>query len=352
MGKLTYTEDDPTLKAKKKTGTAGGEKAKKEQGPVDPKLITGDRGAEANVTKLAAVDPSSYIDKGTMDESGKINDAYWNIFNGGMNAGGGGGGKQDLSISLADRSKEFGDFQNQTTQFTSDLMKNAGDTANGMFGQGVYNQMTGDNDQVVQADIAALQEQFGGNVNHPAFIEAKNDMLMTAKMFNARAYTDLKQKAGQYGLQVAEVARNYYDAYSTKEEDQQKLKLAVDQYNTDMKFKQGQARAAAGRAAQGVQLAALAALNANNQHAIDRSQDASNIELQARSADKITLLNVQMERERIASDKAIAEKREKNSFMKSLLGFGVSAIGAGLGFMVGGPVGAGVGAGLGNKLAG
>jgi hypothetical protein len=319
MGKLAYQDDDPAIKVKKPKA-ASGEKARVAADPNAIKSITGDRGAEGNVTKLAAVDPSSYTDKGTMDESGKINDAYWNIFNGGMNAGGGGGGgKGDLSISLADRSKEFGDFQNQTTQFTSDLMKNAGDQANSMFGQGAYNQMTGDNDQVVQSDIAALQEQFGGNVNHPAFIQAKNDMLMTAKMYNARAYTDLKQKAGQYGLQVAEVAKNYYDVYSTREEDQQKLKLATDQYNTDMKFKQRQAGAAAGRAAQGVQLAALAALNANNQKAIDRSMDASQVELQARSADKVSLLNLQMEREKIASDQAIAKKKNSNNIFSSIL---------------------------------
>ena len=317
MGNLTYQEDDPGIK-KKKTPKA----------PVEPDAgVTGAIGGSGpNVTKLERVDPNQYYnankDAGSVLGT-DLEAMYKGMFDkAGQPTGGGGGGGGDLSLSLADRSKEFGAFEDQTTKFTSDLMTGAGDTAEGMFGQGVYNQMSGDNDQIVQADIAALQEQFGGNVNHPAFIKAKNDMLMTAKMFNARAYTDLKQKAGQYGLQVAEMAKNYYDVYSTKEENQQKLKLATDQFNVEIKMKQKQmANAAANSAANrafGQQLAALAAISANRKFEAGMGLEAATTELQARSADKVSMLNIQLEQKKLDVAQATAKKQQSSSIFGSI----------------------------------
>jgi hypothetical protein len=313
MGGLVYQENDPNVKVKKPKSDA--------VKPVTPGG-TG-TGPGQNVTKLEAVDPANYVPPKGSIVGNDVESAYWGLFNkAGAPREGDNLPKEDLSLSLSDRSNQFGAFQDQTTKFTSDLMTNAGNTANDMFGQGVYNQMTGDNDQVVQADIQALQEQFGGNVNHPAFIKAKNDMLQTAKMFNARAYTDLKQKAGQYGLQVADMARNYYDSYSTREEEQQKLRLATDQYNAEMKLKQSRAAGAAGRGAAseafGQQMAALAAISANRKFEASMGLEASTTELQARSADKVSMLNLQLENKKLDVAMATAKKQQSSSIIGSV----------------------------------
>lgn len=317
MGKLTYEDDDQAIKKKKKTTT----------GEITDSAKIADAKAKQNVTKLARVNPEQYYsaDKDAGSVLGTdLESSYWNMFNQASQPRGGGGGKrEDLTLSLADRSKEFMDLQGQTTQYMSNLMRGAEDTAEGMFGQGAYNQMSGDNDQVVQADIAALQEQFGGNVNHPAFIKAKNEMLMTAKMFNARAYTDLKQKAGQYGLQVAEMAKNYYDVYSTKEENQQKLKLATDQFNVETKLKQQQMRQSAASAASsqafGQQLAALAAISANRKFEAGIGLEAATTELEARSADKVSMMNLQLENKKLDVAQATAKKQQSSSIWSSII---------------------------------
>jgi hypothetical protein len=308
MGSLEYKNEDPVPKPKVVSGVPN----EALNGMANP------------VTTLKGVDPNVYAPGAQADNTWAM-DQYKSLYGAaGAPTVGGGGGKDTVgSLSLADRSGAFNNLQDQTTKYASNLMTGASDTANGMFGQGTYNQMTGDNDQVVQADVAALQEQFGGNVNHPAFIKAKNEMLQTAKMFNARAYTDLKQKAGQYGLQVGELVNNYVDAYATREDNQRKLKLATDQYNIELKMKKQQmgqsaANSAANRAFS-QKMACLAAIAANSNAGLDRGLQASNIELEARVADKVTELNIQLENRKLDVAQATAKKQQKTSIFSSIL---------------------------------
>lgn len=303
-----------------------------------------------NVTKLAPVDPNQ-VYKGPGSILGTdLENAYWKMYGGGGGGGGGGGTPEDLSLSLAGRSKEFGDYQGQTTGYMSNLMKGATDTASGMFGQGVLNQMTGDNDLVVKGEIDKLREQFGGNENHPAFIKAKNEALSTARMFNARAYTDLAQKAGQYGLAVADMAKNYYDVYSTREEDQQKLKLATEQFNIETKLKQQQMAQSASQfgasMAMESQLAALAAISANRKFEIGMATEWATTELEARSADKVSMMNLSLERQKLDVAQATAKKQQSSSIWSSIFG----AVGTIGGFLLGGPVGAAAGGALGSSV--
>lgn len=339
---------------------------------------------EDNVTKLAPVDPNQVYnankDAGSI-LGADLEDAYLKMYGSGGwgggggqspenlsislaprtgGGGGGGGGQENLSLSLADRSKDFMDYQGQTTGYMSNLMKGATNTANGMFGQGAYNQMTGDNDQVVQGDIQALQEQFGGDVNHPAFIKAKNALLNTARMYNARAFTDLRQKAGEYGLAVADMAKNYYDVYSTREEDQQKLKLATDQFNVETKLKQqqmAQARSQFGasmaadqqklqlavsefnvetklkqaqmaqegsqfnaKMAMESQLSSLAAITANRKYEAGQATEWATTELEARSANKITQMNLELENKKLNVAQTTAAQQKTSGIASGLFG--------------------------------
>ena len=283
---------------------------------------------EGNVTKLSAVDPSQ-VYKGAGSILGKdLENAYWSMYNGanGGGGGGGGGGKkpEDLSLSLADRSPDFMNYQDKTTKYVSGLMDNATDTANGMFGQGTLNQMTGDNDMVVQGEIQKLEDQFGGNTDHPAFIKAKGELLATSRMYNARAFTDLKQKAATYGVQVGEMAKNYYDVYSTREEEQQKLKLATDQFNVETKLKQRQMAEAASNfkasMQQGAQLAALAAIGANRKFEIGTATEWATTELQAKLANKVSQMNLDLEMKKLDVAKSTAAAQKSSSFWSSVLG--------------------------------
>jgi hypothetical protein len=307
---------------------------------------------ETNVTKLERVDSNNYYnaerDAGSV--LGKdLEGAYWGMFNGAGGSGGGGGGG-DFSgedVSLAGRSQGFMDYQDQTTKYMSNQMKEAGDMANSMFGQGALNQMTADNDITVQADIKRLEEQFGGNVNHPAFIKAKNELISASKMYNARAFTDLRQKAGQYGIAVGEMAKNYYDVFSSREEEQQKLKLATDQFNAEMKLRRQEAAASAANAASSrdisTQLAALSAISANRKFEAEIGLQASTTELEARSADKVSMMNYNMEKYAIDTAAKTAKAQQKSNIFSSILGT-LGSIG---GFLLGGPVGAAAGGAIG-----
>jgi len=278
------------------------------------------------VTTLSPVRPDQLLPDGYGSMLGKdIEAAYWDAFNKG---GGGGGGKpQDLSVSLAGRSPDFMGFQDQTTQYMKNLMGNAGDMAEGMFGQGAYNQMTGDNDVTVQRELQKLEEQFGGDVNHPAYQKAKNDLVSASRMYNARALTDLTQKAGQYGIAVGEMVKNYYDVYSSREEEQQKLQLAVDEFNVETKLKQKQMAISARNAAAGQKMAALASIAANRKWEMEFGLKAATTELQARSADKISQMNFNMEMYQIDVAESTAKKQRNNNILTSLINLGGNIIG-------------------------
>jgi len=292
--------------------------------------IRSDPNAPPNrLTNLSRVDPNNYYNANRDAGSVLGNDmekALWGIANGSPGSGGGGGGAAP-QIGVSDRSPEFMQFQDDTTQYMSNLMKGAGDQAEGMFGQGVLNQMTSDNNQIVQTQLQKLQEQFKGNVNHPAFIQAKNDLMSTSRMFNQRAFTDLLQKAGQYGIEVGKMATSYYDTYSTKEEDQQKLKLAADQFNAEMVMKKRQMAASAANARAGQQLAALAAISANRKFEANIGLQASTTELEARVADHVTNLNIQLENKKLSVAQEIAAKQRKSDLINGLLGFAGKVLG-------------------------
>jgi hypothetical protein len=301
---------------------------------------------ENPLTNLTKVDPNSYYsadkDKGTILGS-DLEKSLWSIYNGAGGGGGNGGGKAE-EIGLAGRSPEFMGFQDETTQYMSGLMKGASDTAEGMFGQGTYNQMSADNDLIVQGEVQKLQAQYGGNVNHPAFIKEKNDLLNASRMFNGRVMTDLLQKKAQYGLGVGDLVRNYYDSYSTKEENQQKLTLAVDQFNAEMRDKQRARAAGAANAAVGQQLAALSAIAANRKFEAGMGFDAASTELQARNADYITKLNIDLENRKLDVAERTAKAQQKNNIISGILG----TIGGIAGALIGGPAGAAIGSSAGS----
>jgi hypothetical protein len=321
----------------------------------------GTKAKTENVTKLERVDPSGYYsaDKDAGSVLGTdLEAALWNQYN---NAGkGGSGGSKNAfgdlgNVQVQPRSKEFMDFQGQTTEYMSDLMKGAADQAEGMFGQGAYNQITGDNDIMVNRQIQDLEKQYaakGMDATHPAFVKAKNEIIASSRMLNMRTLTTLKEKAGQYGVQVGELAKNFYDVFGSKEQAQQELQLAADQFNEKMKFDISKARmdyaSSASARAFSQQMAALAAIAANRKFEADIGFQASVKELEARSADKITRMNWEMENRKIDAAMATAKAQQKNSIISSLLGLA----GGVAGFLIGGPPGAAAGIGLGKAAAG
>lgn len=314
-----------------------------------------------NVTELRRVDPNNYYsaDKDAGSVLGKdLEDALWGQYNKAGSGGGGGGAGAfgDLgNVQVQPRSKEFMDFQGQTTSYMSDLMKGASDQAEGMFGKSVYNQMSGENDILAQKQLAALEQEYaakGLDSTHPGFVKAKNEIVASSRMLNMRTMTTLQQKAGEYGIQVGELAKNFYDVFATKEEAEQGLQLAADQFNEKMKFDIGKARmdfaSAASSRAFSQQMAALAAITANRKFEAEIGFQASVKELEARSADKVSRMNWEMENRKINAAMATAKAKQKSSLISGLLGF----IGGGVGMLLGGLPGAAIGSKAGSLFGG
>jgi hypothetical protein len=141
------------------------------------------------------------------------------------------------------------------------------------------------------------------------------------------------------------MAKNYYDVFSTREEEQQKLKLATDQFNAEMKLRRQEAAASAANAAASrdisTQLAALSAISANRKFEAEIGLQASTTELEARSADKVSMMNYNMEMYAIETSKATAKAQQKSNIWSSIFG--------GIGTILGGPIGGLVGGLIGGK---